>query len=321
MKNNIIILLISLLSSQLSCAQMPNISVSVRVQDKMGEPIEGAKVRVSFRGVQGGSVEHGYSDESGLVALKGRSNLEVLVTVAKDGYYQGEIKSMVHRRIEGTKEYETFDPEFEMILREIRNPIAMKAIENHSINIPRANESFGYDLIVLDWVSPYGEGRISDILIEVDGYFKTFNDKDSALQITFPKEGDGVVKFDREIYSELQSPYIAPEDGYMSEFSLHKMRKYGSRNYEIQQIDETEEATDVVYVFRIRTEKDKNGKVKKAYYGKIYSKIHFYGAVDGALIKFDGIYTNSILNDRNLEYGIGQNLIKGLNYEQIPRRP
>lgn len=297
---------------QFGCADMPSINVFVKVQDEEQKPVQGADVRIAFRGVEGGSVKSGLSDESGSIELSGRSNLEVVVTVAKNGYYQSELESMVHRRVNETKKFETFDPEFEIVLRDVRNPIPMKA-KKVSTLIPTKNVPLGYDLMVGDWVDPHGEGVIPDLIFEVSGYFNSSNDTESLLKIGFQNEGDGLNEFSSELkQSVFQSPYQVPASNYISEKSWRIIRKSDSK--EAVRIYEYE--PDKHYFFRIRTEVDKDGQLRSAYYGKIYGDIQFGGAAsrEGYFLKFT-YYLNPNLLDRNIEYAIGQSLLEGLESE------
>jgi hypothetical protein len=158
------------------------------------------------------------------------------------------------------------------------------------LKLPEYNKQIGYDLMIGDWVGPYGKGINSDIL-----FTENHADEKSGYTFTigFPKEGDGLQEFtlpDRETGSGLRSPHEAPADGY-------------------QPKDEQTQMPDPhrIYLFRVRTAKDHDGNIVSAHYGKIY----------GDFMQFT-YYLNPTSNDRNIEFDPKQNLLGGLqSFEQV----
>ena len=176
------------------------------------------------------------------------------------------------------------------MLKRVGKPIAMYAKSITSLRLPELNKAIGYDLMIGDWVGPYGKGVNTDLFFN-----EKHTDQNSGyiISVSFPKAGDGIQEFivpENEKGSGLRSPHEAPADGYRSELAQTEMTN-PSRNF----------------CFRVRTKLDENGNVVSARYGKIY----------GDLAQFT-YYLNPTLNDRNIEFDLKQNLIGGLqSFEQV----
>jgi hypothetical protein len=184
-----------------------------------------------------------------------------------------------------------WNPAVTILIKKVGKPIAMYAKKYvMGLKLPEYNKQIGYDLMIGDWVGPYGKGINSDIL-----FTENHADEKSGYTFTigFPKEGDGLQEFtlpDREIGSGLRSPHEAPVDGYQSKHEQTQMPD-PNRNY----------------FFRVRTAKDHEGNIVSAHYGKIY----------GDFMQFT-YYLNPTPNDRNIEFDPKQNLLGGLqSFEQV----
>lgn len=279
-------------------------TATVKVIGEDGGPIVGADVSVqysvpttpesdqpTFREI------NGLTDTSGMFTTShSDSSLDLGATAKKAGFYSAHI---------GYQFY--FDekrrhPSFTLVLKKVGNPIAMYA--KHVENGPPAfNEPVGYDLIVGDWVAPYGKGLTTDIIFTGKLNKKSKNDFDYKLTVSFPNVGDGIQEFSRpdvEKGSSLRSPHEAPADGYQTEVVRAMSRHPGQASIEDLDLNRN-------YFFRVRTVLDSNGNVKSALHGKIY----------GDFMEFS-YYLNPTSNDRNVEFDTGQNLMGGLqSYERV----
>jgi hypothetical protein len=171
-----------------------------------------------------------------------------------------------------------------LVLKKISKPIAMYAKRINSLAVPEFNKAIGYDLMVGDWVGPYGKGVNADLF-----FTEKHIDPQSGyiLSVSFPKPGDGIQEFtmpDAEKGSSLRSSHEAPVDNYQRELAQTETTN-PNRNF----------------YFRVRTKLDESGNVVSARYGKIY----------GDLAQFT-YYLNSTPNDRNVEFDPKQNLLGGL---------
>ena len=177
---------------------------------------------------------------------------------------------------------------------------AKKAI---NLKLPEFGKPIGYDLMVGDWVAPYGKGGSSDIILKKDYYEKASNDYYSKVTVSFPKTGDGIQLFtpsEAEIGSSFCSTHEAPADGYQPELTRETSASPG-------QPSKVEYDASRVYFFRVRTALDHNGNVVSAHYGKIYG--------DFMTITY---YLNPTPSDRNIEFDPKQNLLGGIeSFEQV----
>lgn len=169
---------------------------------------------------------------------------------------------------------------------------------------PVLNEVVGFDLMLGDWVAPYGRGGHKDILFKKSFSGTSNNDYNSKLVVSFPNPTDGIQEFGLSMPnnqgSYLRSPHEAPAEGY----SPMLVRENSATPGKSAQFDYDEKKN---YFFRVRTVLDENGKIKSALYGKIY----------GDFMQFT-YYLNPTPNDRNVEFDPKQNLLKGLkSFERV----
>lgn len=309
-----------LLALGASCAGKDSLDVTVRVVDHDELPIEGATVGVGFRSLGAADMsDSGFTNGNGIYVARGQSNYEFVARVSKDGYYPSHVgRRSVERQID-SGDWEVTNQENTVTLREILSPIPMYA-KRATIIVPEKGQAFGFDLEIGDWVAPQGEGKVADILISADGYFNSSSDTKSILRISFPNREDGFISNPAVAEeSEFQSPYQAPLFGYRPTIE-GEQGTFVDETGRVVQIEEL--ATNEVIVFRLRTEMDDNGQIKKAQYGKIYDGFTFGGAAspEGYFLKFT-YYLNPTVNDRNLEYAVGESLIDGLKDSEQPRKP
>jgi hypothetical protein len=169
----------------------------------------------------------------------------------------------------------------------------------------------GYDLIERDWVSPHGKGKVIDFLIS--GYHETPGDTSfspkSWVTLKFNNPQDGIIEYKNASSggSILEGPHEAPETGYQPEFKFPNWFDDATQN-----LRKERKWSLPVYVFRVRTVTDKNGRIESARYGKIMGSIR-----GGLYYKRPGMhmtyYLNGTDNDRGLEWDMKNNLFKDLD--------
>jgi hypothetical protein len=217
----------------------------------------------------------------------------------KDGYYTTRSGLELDAKYDPVK----WNPTVTLILKKIGKPVAMyaKRVEKGP---PVFNEPVGYDLMVGDWVGPYGKGITADVIFFGKLDQKSRNDFDYKLTVSFPKPDDGIQEFgvsDGEKGSGLRSPHEAPTNGYAIE-----VFKTMSHHPGLGAKDDMNDPNRN-YFFRVRTAKDNEGNIVSAHYGKIY----------GDFMQFS-YYLNPTPNDRNIEFDPKQNLLGGLqSFEQV----
>lgn len=112
----------------------------------------------------------------------------------------------------------------------------------------------------------------------------------TALELSFPGEGDGIIESQYAAYALMRMPSVAPSSGYMrkAEFS-------GQAGL----------STERGFFLRVRTVRDVAGKITSANYAKIYGAPVF--SPGGFAFRY---YFNPVPNDRRLEMDLERNLQK-----------
>lgn len=200
-------------------------------------------------------------------------------------------------------------------LQRVEHPIPLfvkRVLLNVKQEIANINGGkFSYDLMMGEWLPPFGNGKVADVeftrlphkeFAEVVGASgikgRPYRDD---VAVRFMGEDNGLVECQPLLESVLKIR-TAPEEGYDSDYLCWEGKgedlQY-STNYDKNRC----------FAFRIRTQKDEKGQIKKAYYGKIYGDIVAYTgshhAVLGVLFSY---YLNPISLDRNLEWDRKTNL-------------
>jgi hypothetical protein len=164
-----------------------------------------------------------------------------------------------------------------------------------NLGMPALDTPVGFDLMVGDWVKPYGGGLNADLFFT--GHIGGQESGGGSIVVTFPHPGDGIQRFTIPALqqgSALRSPHQAPTDGYEPKFTVNEDQQ---RNHDDSH----------GYLFRVRTISDERGNVKSALYGKIY----------GEFMQFT-YYLNPVPNSLNLEFDAEQNLVTHLkSFEQV----
>ncbi len=295
----IIVTTISCARAEVPILVPPEWKITLRVVDEAGQPVSDVQTIVGY--VKPGTssdIERitGNTDTGGTFTASGRSWARLYFSAEKANYY----KTLQHYDIGASAKtrYEPWNPTITLVLKKIGEPISMyaKHIEGGP---PVFNKPVGYDLMVGDWVSPYGKGNNADIVFTGELNQKAKNDFDYKLTISFPKARDGIQEFsvpDKSVEgSALRSPHEAPRDGYEL-LMFRAMSRHPSQGTKEDMNDPNRN-----YFFRVRTEVDDRGNIVSALYGKIY----------GDFMQFS-YYLNPTPNDRNIEFNPKQNLLKNL---------
>lgn len=240
------------------------------------------------------------------------------------GYSIRDTEGRYYRDIgERSVRYEDKDclTERKITLRAKQNPIALFSSRHYSLDFPIADdkavsfrEPVGFDAVVGDWVAPYGKGKIADFLFrsyyKEDG-IKYLKDDDGRLMLnpdfkcaaafswTFTNTDDGIVEAPRHWpTSVIPVEMFAPEDGYQKELRMewhHPQRPTDSQDHNGRQ-----------YFFRIRTQRNREGKIIYALYGKLLEE-PLFGSLSFEDCQFFNYDLNPTPMDRNLESN-GENL-------------
>ena len=169
-----------------------------------------------------------------------------------------------------------------------------------------------FDLMKGSFLPPIGKGEYADICFtrlerEDLGIGTNFNGRTSlayrdGMMVEFLGEGNGLVEIPLKKTDGIKIR-TAPLDGYKADYLVAK-GKDKTVNYF------TSSNPDRNFAFRIRTKKDKNGKIVSAYYGKIYGDIDFKKFTSKVPVAAPSFmyYLNPNPLDRNLEWDMKNNL-------------
>lgn len=259
------------LAQELTMPAVP-ITVEACVRDPDGRPVSGATVHLSLPRYRMGDINQstdGVTNKAGEVTITGVAQQDYGVSASKEGYYFTTGPDRSINTDKGFKQYAVGVQKIELMLRPIQNPIVGISKNVDRLRLPAFDKPLGFDLVERDWVAPYGNGKTADFIFTVGGYFKSINDYDQSLTLTFSNKKDGIslIKITPRIGSSFRFPYEAALDGYESQRVWRKTFDGKSR---ATNIDNSGEAN---YIFRVRTELDERGNVRRAMYGVISSEV------------------------------------------------
>lgn len=294
----------------------------IKVIDEEGQPLEGAKVVLHF---QGGELDkdatRGETNDKGIYSSSGFSSDGVTGGgVYNDGYY----KSVFAHDFYVTKfgMWQPWGKELTVVMRPIDNPVPMYVRDNW-FDIPEAGKEIGFDLMKADWVIPYGQGTTADFVFKVDRRYENIDNYDATLTLTFSNPFDGILNIkddgggDFNVGSAFRLPRIAPPTGYEAKFTTRRSTS-DPRTYSTNPDDNN-------YIFRVRSEVDEEGKLKRAMYGKIRGRIkvgpqgHKGGLNVGGVVGMN-YYLNPDYTT-NLEFDPKRNLFISLPNDENVRQP
>ncbi len=321
-----------------------NARLAVKVVDsETGSPLSGLRVHGGFLNYSRGwnesakdNNDDGVTGIDGLCHLSGNSEAgeSCCIVRGNDGYYNSGWYSVeyVERSMLKLGRWLPDDVVITVRLDRVINPIPLyvnaatgeyraKSQAYYELSIKKrdfsvtngvpvvTNEKLSYDLIKGAWLPPHGDGETCDIQFvfnenvlgwkEDKGYDGTFVMKlyRTTAAISMPGRGNGIVEMPSRDNAGIKLR-IAPVDGFGN--SLTRWRGWFGGG------DGTKTDSDKnrCYAFRIRTEYDENGKIKSAYYGKIYNDFDI-SSLEGVRFLY---YLNPKSNDRNLEWDMQSNL-------------
>jgi hypothetical protein len=190
-----------------------------------------------------------------------------------------------------------------VMLKKIDSPKPMYAKKVRA-TLPSDGKAYSYDLMMGDWLPPLGQGVTPDLIFVAKAYWKSVNDYDQELKLSFSNLDDGIQPIQvQETGSILRLPKIAPTSGYQSTW---QWKHADSSKQEMN--DEYKTQSDRAFFFRVRTTRDQNGLIK-GMYGKISHDIDFGIGSDRKSIMID-IYSCYLNPDGTptMEFDVFQNL-------------
>ena len=277
--------------------------LTLKIVDEAGQAIADANASVGYFSNHTGASIKGLTDTNGIFTASHTAYAGLLsFAVEKTGYYRTWSEHDLGFEYNPSK----WDFEQTIVLKKIGKPIPMYA-RKAQVEIPEIDKPIGFDLMVGDWVSPFGNGIHGDFIFQAQRRWVSRNNFDSTIKLTFPSHGDGLAPVSVPLNqgSEFRMSASAPLEGYVSEFSksLSHTPKNGWKRDEVKEQN---------YYFRVRTDLDENGNVKSALYGKIYGDFGLDPINSKTTWIIFTYYLNPDPNSRNVEFDPKQNLMKNL---------
>jgi hypothetical protein len=288
--------------------------------------VSNATVNIFFEQKDGNQYKkEGETDVLGMFTVEGMTRSSIGGCVKKDGFYRSDFHlpfAMGQERINGNR-WLPWNPTIPVVLREVRNPIPMyvKSVDH----ILPKGVSIGFDCVVGEFLPPVGKGEVADfnVLVEQNGVLTKDRKFSKRMILQATSEGGGFVFLKAHSASAFKSEHQAPLDDYAGSVDFYA--EYPPSSASTPTIDPF--ASGKYMVFRSRIERDDEGNIIEANYGKIYETIE-YGR--NARIQTDEestirflYYFNPTPNDRNLEFDGKNNLFKpgwnsNLNWSRDP---
>lgn len=278
-------------------ACVDSVNVSVRTLDQDGKPI--AKANISADAAHDAAVTTNDA---------GKANIRIKKRILSNRFYancSGYYDTKTHENYCPLNPNIDLSKTVDIVLKEIKKPIPMYAKsftagQRGIMKLPTYDgKTYGFDLIISDWVAPHGKGNTSDLIFQFQGNSGRVLELDNwekKITVTFSNKLDGIIAWQglsdngRAYGSELVSDYEAPATGYQSQWIQRTWKENGG----IRQSTENQFRN---FYFRVRSQVDGNGNIVSAHYGKIY----------GDFMSFT-YYINPSANDRNIEFDTQKNL-------------
>ena len=285
-------------------------AVTLKIVDDDGNIVSDADVFTHF--VNFSKIQRDFrtkSDENGLYHAKGYTISHLFYIISKNGYYNTEWQYSFIRKDQGKARkrnkwlpwivrWEPWNPTETVVLKRIKNPIAMKVREVEFL-LPSKEQYYPFDLDVGDLVEPYGTGKKANIYIYYYANMKNMFAGKTIFKFAVKDKNTGYRRTQFEEYSKYQTIYLTSINNYTN------LLEFVSESTEDKQIIDTKLKKNEYIVFKCQN----NTNSTMYNYGKIYPRLSCWTQEDQSVkVKFT-YYYNPIPNDRNLEFDPKQNLI------------
>jgi len=272
-----------------------------RVVDDEGNAVSNAQAHVWFKSYGRPQDKADWiveTDTNGMFTAEHRFNEKFSVGIDKEGYYHSydtiNYLSMPSLPVKDGK-WQPYGELRTLTLKRIRNPRKMNGAESYvDFKIPAYDVWVGFDFDENQFVSPYGKGKFSDVLLRFSLTSKSRNDYHMSMEVSFTNQvfaGAYVLKQDSQ--SEMKSVYSADPGAPFVQSLVYRYDRPVQNSNLLEKLTE-----DKYMVFRSRTVVDENGHLISARYGKIYGPWHYVGP-RGMSIR--SVCFNPMPNDTNLE--------------------
>ena len=294
-------------SFQEACHEGANARVEFRVLNDLGSPVVGAKVNVFFDMADRGEGRPviGITDTNGVCMVEGKTVGVLKIEVSCEGYYRTKDElcfiTMGHEHEVKNGKWQPWGISKPILLRTIRNPIAVRSL-SHDWRLTKVlNEWVAFDLERYDYVEPIGRGIVGDVEIKFD-WDGTFGTKHNgmAVSLRFTNRFAGGYYTSRFMQSAFSGVYSAdPQGEYLQYFHYYRRPVRDSKGRKIGGKGEVFDKTKALVV-RSRCVVDAKGNLLSARYFQIENFEFACSREKEAAVSFNLIY-NPTPNDTNLE--------------------
>jgi hypothetical protein len=280
------------------------VRVTVKVVDDDNQPVPGAKVVVMGLNTQ----REGITDKDGLFPAKLRNVTGQLdMVVKKEGFYTISWYSYFFTT-HTNGQWVPWNPTVELQLRRQGKPSPMIVKQVDEGDIPAINRDLGFDLLIGDWVQPYGNGKTADLIIEALKPPHGSHDDVIRLHLTFSNHEDGLILkrlFSRNDYG-LRLPAMAPENGYSNRWEWQACSGTPESRPDWNVLKNGDQSVN--FYFRVRTRRNVQGQIVSAMYGKVYEGVQFGSATYPDRMPLHFLYFLNPSGSRNTEWDVRSNL-------------
>ena len=185
---------------------------------------------------------------------------------------------------------------YDFTLRRKKNPTSLYyRMPSYSVKLPKPSGEFGFDLMMNDWIEPYGEGKTADFYVQREAS-STNSEVTLNSSIAFRGEGDGayICKMVKTT-SDFKTGYEADTNGVYQ--SILPLRYYPAPDSLMTYSAIVKK--DEYVVLRTRVEKDAKGNIVKAHYSALCGAVRINNH-----FSCWGYVFNPITNDPNLEMNL-----------------
>ena len=283
--------------------------VTAHVKDTDGNPAVGVTVKVQTykNTLKGLGREPEYTHYEGVTDTNGDATLSFQnysshfnMQVYSDNYYMEStnyvyIKSIQHPDLSIT--LTEHSKEINFTLRRKKNPTSLcYRLPSCSVKMPKVSGEFGFDLLMNDWVEPYGDGKFADFYVQREA--SPTNSKVTVnSSIVFRGDGNGAyIRKKVKTTSDFKTDYEADTNGtYQDCLPMQHYPAPGNPKCTHSAIARDDE----YIVMRTRVEKDADGNIVKANYSAMRGTVQIY-----EFFASRGYVFNPTPNDPNLEMDI-----------------
>lgn len=283
--------------------------VYLRVVDDRGAIVTNAIVLGNFHmNDDKGHPFKGTTDTGGIYVASGKCVGDWHYVISKDGYYETSGGGSYRKTGVADGRWQPYGMTNTVVLKRKVNPVAMAVHrDTNRLALPKQDEWTGFDLEYADWTAPHGKGKREDfqVFFRLEATNKLGGFGKYALTLRFTKPFDGGCLMKKASGgSAFQTLYEAdPNRIYDSEITFTHERKTDSDRNKVIVHDRLLNA-DEYLVLRVRSETDKDGRLVKANYAKLYAPL--FAAKYGFLISS---YFNPEINNPSLEADTTKNLL------------